>query len=70
MDSSVFASFIIKVLKESGKEPRLNTFSIRLERLPDLGYSEIVAKKKAKNMTSSTVILDEMSRLWSADLKR
>ena len=33
----------MKFLKESGKEPRLNTFSIGLEGSPDLAYSEIVA---------------------------
>lgn len=43
LDSSIVAAFIIKFLKESGKEPRLNTFSIGLEGSPDLAYSEIVA---------------------------
>ena len=43
LDSSIVAAFIMKFLKESGKEPRLNTFSIGLEGSPDLAYSEIVA---------------------------
>jgi asparagine synthase (glutamine-hydrolysing) len=44
LDSSLVAAFIMKYLKESGKEPKLNTFSIGLEGSPDLAYSEIVAK--------------------------
>jgi len=43
LDSSIVAAFIMKFLKESGKEPKLNTFSIGLEGSPDLAYSEIVA---------------------------
>ena len=44
LDSSLVAAFIMKYLKESGKQPKLNTFSIGLEGSPDLAYSEIVAK--------------------------
>ena len=44
LDSSLVAAFIMKYLRESGKEPKLNTFSIGLEGSPDLAYSEIVKK--------------------------
>jgi asparagine synthase (glutamine-hydrolysing) len=43
LDSSLVAAFIMKFLRDQGKEPRLNTFSIGLSGSPDLAYSEIVA---------------------------
>ena len=43
LDSSLVAAFIMKFLRESGKDPKLNTFSIGLSGSPDLAYSEIVA---------------------------
>jgi asparagine synthase (glutamine-hydrolysing) len=43
LDSSLVAAFIMKHLKDSGVEPKLNTFSIGLPGSPDLAYSEIVA---------------------------
>jgi asparagine synthase (glutamine-hydrolysing) len=43
LDSSLVAAFIMKFLRDQGKEPRLNTFSIGLPGSPDLAYSEIVA---------------------------
>jgi len=43
LDSSLVASMILKFLKENGKEPKLNTFSIGLPGSPDLAYSKIVA---------------------------
>jgi asparagine synthase (glutamine-hydrolysing) len=43
LDSSLVAAFIMKFLRDQGKEPKLNTYSIGLAGSPDLAYAEIVA---------------------------